>query len=186
MYLRVLLFLLFAPAVWAQPHYDNFAGRYRLPALPSAEFEANRMDRNELCDEQPTGRYVARGETLTITVEGLPEDFALDAMIGFRPMWGVDIDKQQEQLFEGENTVTATQAGPLFLRFLQPDGSSRQAEVSIDVAGGQPLPFYVDGQTSIALWRQQLNDYATAPFVQLFGAQAIITLPTRAHSKQPI
>lgn len=187
MRLIVLLPLLLITApIWAQPRYDNETGLYRLPALPSAEFEAARMDRSELCDEQPTGRYVARGETLNIQVEGLPDGFALDAMIGFRPMWGVKIDKQQEQLFEGENTITASQAGPLFLRFLLPEGKSRQAEISVQIDGGEPLPLYVDGQTSAAQWRQQLNDYAAAPFVQLFGAHAIITLPSRAHAKQPI
>ena len=187
MRLKVLVLLvLLVTSAWAHAQYDNVNGTYRLEAMPSAASEALRMNRTELCDEYPAGRYVARGEKLVITVEGLPDGFSLDVTIGFRPMWGVEIDKQEESLVEGENTVTASQAGPLFLRFLQPDGDSEEAEVSVEVEGGVPLPLYVDGQSSASQWHQQLKDYARAPFVQLLGEHAIITLPRHAHIKSPV
>ena len=167
--------------------FDNEAGRYLLSALPDAEREAVRMDRMQLCDQQPAGLYVRKGETITISVEAIPEGFYLSAMLGFRPMWNVPQDQQETQLDEGENRFTADQDGPLFFKLTSPEGQDAAAdEVSLSVRGGRPLPLYVDGSMDAQDWREELAAHANAPFVQLVGDQAMITLPAKVHASHPI
>lgn len=167
--------------------FDNEAGRYRLTALPDAVAEAERMDRMQLCDQQPAGRHVRKNERITITVGDLPDGYTLDALIGFQPMWGSQLDQQEEQLDAGETQFRADQDGPLYFRFIAPDGAdARRASVSISVDGGRPLPLYVDGTMSAKDWTRELAAHADAPFVQLLGNQALITLPTPVHEADPI
>ncbi len=167
--------------------FDNEAGRYRLLALPDAALEATRMDRMLLCDLQPAGRFLRKGETVTISVEGLADADYLGAVIGFRPMWGSELNQQEEALGEGETRVTANQDGPLFFKFTKPDGRSKsRVEVDVSLSGGSPLPLYVDGTMSAADWREELRAHARAPFVQLLGDQAMITLPRAVHAREPV
>lgn len=167
--------------------FDNEAGRYRLTALPDAEDEAVRMDRMQLCDQQPAGRYLRKGERFTIQVDGLPDDFYLGAVVGFRPMWGSQLGQQEEPLDVGETRLVANQDGPLFFKFTAPAGrDDAQREVSVRVDGGRPLPLYVDGAMSADDWRAELSAHRQAPFVQLLGDQAMITLPTAVHRRDPV
>ncbi len=167
--------------------FDNEAGRYRLTALPDAVAEAERMDRMQLCDQQPAGRHVRKNELITITAGDLPSGFTLDALIGFLPMWGSKLDQQEEQLDAGETRFRADQDGPLYFRLIAPDGADAvHAPVSISVDGGRPLPLYVDGVMSAKDWTRELAAHADAPFVQLIGDQALITLPAQVHAADPI
>lgn len=166
---------------------DNEAGQYVLDALPSAAAEARRMDRMELSDQIPAGRHVRRGETLTITVSGLPRSHALELRIGFLPMWGSDLDQQVVGLTEGSTRVTAEQSGPLAFVFSAPDGgTTAPRQVSVRVEGGQPLPLHVDGTMDSDDWADELARHARAPFVQLLGARALITLPAAVHTRAPV
>ena len=105
--LRACLIVASALALWSPPltasTFDPAAGRYVLTALPDAEREAQRMDRMQLCDQQPAGRYVRKGETITITASAVPNGYDLEATVGFKPMWGSDLDQQEEPLDAGEN-----------------------------------------------------------------------------------
>ena len=167
--------------------YDNEAGVYTLNALPDPEREAARMDRMQLSDQQPAGRYVRRGETLTITTEGLPEDFVLSATIGFQKMWGVQQGQQAQALNDGDTRFRANQDGPIFFKFNPPSGQDdAQDEVALTVRGGQPLPLYVDGSMDAQAWAEELDAHSDAPFVQLLGDQAMITLPAAVHDNHPI
>ena len=191
MRLKGLLIALCALAL-ASPHlrastFDNEAGRYRLTALPQADREALRMDRMQLCDQQPAGRYLRKGESISVSTAGLPEGYGLDALIGFRPMWGSQLDQQEEPLEEGETRFIADQDGPLFFRFTAPEGrADARGEVSVSVSGGRPLPLYVDGAMSAVEWRAELAAHAKAPFIQFLGDQAMITLPAAVHARDPL
>jgi len=170
-----LLLLICSPT--SASTFDNEAGAYVLTALPDAESEARRMDRMQLCDQQPAGIAVRKGQRVSVTVQGLDSN-DLAAMVGFRPLWGDELDQQEQLLVEGENRFTAEQDGPLFFRFIQPSGAKSLAEVTIKVSGGRPLPLYVDGSMSAEDWADELAAHADAPFVQLLGDQAMITLPS--------
>ena len=167
--------------------FDNEAGHYRLTALPDAVDEAKRMDRMQLCDQQPAGRHVRKNEWITTHVSALPSGFTLDALIGFRPMWGSQQDQQEEQLDAGETRFRANQDGPLYFKLTAPAGpDALGAQVTIRVDGGRPLPLYVDGAMSSKDWAGELAAHADAPFVQLVGEKALITLPAQVHDDDPI
>ena len=189
--MKVLLIVLCALALVSPSlpasSFDNETGHYRLTALPEADREAVRMDRMQLCDQQPAGVYLRKGETVILDVRGLPKDFYLGAMVGFRPMWGSPQDQQEEPLEEGETRLRANQDGPLYFKFTAPEGrDDARAEVSVSVSGGHPLPLYIDGSMTADDWRAELAAHATAPFVQLLGDQAMITLPRSVHARDPV
>lgn len=167
--------------------FDNEAGHYALTALPEADREAERMDRMQLCDQQPAGLHVRKGETVTVVVDSLPEGHYLDVLIGFRPMWGVAQDQQEEQLDAGETEFVAEQDGPLYFRFNSTAGhDARRDQVIVDVSGGRPLPLYVDATMDADDWEAELAAHADAPFVQLLGERALITLPAAVHARDPV
>lgn len=171
----------------AASEFDNEAGEYTISALPDPVREAKRMDRLQLSDQQPAGRHVSAGETLSIEVEGLPRGFALSAAIGFLPMWNVGQTQQTRPLKEGENRFRVEQDGPLFFRLTPPRGRYKATdEVRIRLDGGTPLPLYVDGTMDAQDWAQELAEHADAPFVQLLGERALITLPADVHAREPI
>jgi hypothetical protein len=168
-------------------HLDNEAGEYVLEALPSAAAEARRMDRMELSDQIPAGRHVKRGETLTITVSGLPAGHDLEARVGFLPMWGSEQDQQVQTLGEGATRFVADQDGPLAFVFTTADGpAASHGEVSIKLTGGRALPLYLDGRMDAEDWQDELDHHGHAPFVQLVGERALITLPSAVHARAPI
>ena len=178
------LALLSTPA--AASTFDNEAGRYVLDALPAADAEARRMDRMLLNDQQPAGRHVRKGETVSVTASDFPEDLHLAAMIGFHPMWGSQQGQQEELLDVGETQFVAEQSGPLFFAYTMPDDQTRASRVSLSVVGGKPLPLYVDGRMDADDWQAELAAHARAPFVQLLGERALITLPMAVHARAPI
>jgi len=167
--------------------FDNEAGIYTLTALPDPVREAKRMDRMQLSDQQPAGREVRRGETVAISVEGLPAGYTLAVSVGFLPMWNVKQTEQLQTLAEGANHFRANQDGPLFFRFTAPRGRDDATdEVIVRLNGGAPLPLYVDGRMDAQDWAEELAAHADAGFVQLVGARALITLPTKVHARDPI
>lgn len=187
--------LLLAVSLWilgsgaaAALELDNEAGVYRLSALPDAESEARRTDRMQWSDQVPAGRHVRRGDVLTIHAEGLSGGHTLAATIGFLPLSNTEQGQQVERLREGSTQFRATQAGPLFFRYVTTRGQLRSSgAVEIRVEGGQPLPLYVnDGTMDASDWQQELAAHRAAPFVHLIGDQALITLPSRAHARNPI
>ncbi len=167
--------------------FDNEAGEYTLTALPDPLREARRMDRMQLSDQQPAGRHVRKGETISIVVNGLQSGAKLAATVGFRPMWNVAQTEQSQPLVEGVNRLRANQSGPLFFRFNTPRGQdSAMPEVLVQVEGGASLPLYVDGSMDAQDWEQELAAHGEAPFVQLLGERAIITLPAEVHAREPV
>ncbi len=168
-------------------HIDNEAGSYAFTSLPKPDAEAQRTNSMPLSDQQPLGRYARVGDVLDIMVSGLPADHEASIMLGFRSMWHSSLDQQEIPLHEGTNRFTAEQDGPLFIRFMAPEGEQNAtAELALSVSGGKPLPLYIDGQTTPSGWKAQLADYATAPFVQFVGHHAMITMPTTVLRKYPV
>jgi Peptidase M60, enhancin and enhancin-like len=173
-------FLHFASAA----QFDNENGFYSLSPLPSAVSEATRMDRMKLCDQQPAGLYVRKGDLLTFDVDEIPEGAELSVHIGFRPMWNVAQDQQKKRLPVGTARLVANQNGPVFFRYISP--RKNEKEVEIQVSGGTALPLFVSAEMSAQDWQQELERHADAPFVQLFDDKAMITLPMKTYLRNPI
>lgn len=185
---RLLIFccLLTAQSAFGSS-FDNENGRYVLKPFPSADAEAERMDRMRLSDQQPAGRYLRSGEVLTIRVRGLDKAQSLEAAIGFRPMFEIAQDQQEVDLDNGVTTFAVEQDGPLFFRLISLDGATLMGNsVAVEVTGGRPLPLYVEGSSDLSSWRAELVAHQDAPFVQLVSRRAIITLPTGVHDHDPI
>ena len=177
--------LALAPAS-AAASFDNEAGVYSLAALPHPEDEAARMDRMALSDLQPAGRHVRAGESISVSVDGLPAGHEVHAVIGFLPMWNVS-QTQQVVPIDGEARFEAEQDGPLFFTVTAPSArGDAGAEVTVRLRGGRPLPLYVDGSMDADAWAEELEAHSSAPFVQLVGERALITLPRGVHARAPI
>lgn len=181
--IRIAIAAVLLSSCAAAADFDNEAGVYTISALPSAQSEAERMDRMALSDQQPAGRFVRKGETLMIGVDDLPDGTSLSAVVGFLPMWGSNLN-QQVQPIDGETRFRANQDGPLFFRLIAEDGVD--AEAIIRVQGGEPLPLYIDGAMDAQDWADELSAHDGAPFVQLFGEMAMITLPASVYARDPI
>ncbi|MBK7706465.1 MAG: hypothetical protein IPJ30_11970 [Acidobacteria bacterium] len=67
--------------------FNNYTKEYVLVSQTEARTEASRTHRMILCDYQPSGLYVRRGETITVVVNELDDEYKLSTMIGFKPMW---------------------------------------------------------------------------------------------------
>ncbi|MFP3435405.1 S-layer protein, partial [Paraburkholderia sp. SIMBA_061] len=81
--------LAFIASAASATNFDNRSGRYSFTPLPSAEAEMKRMNTiMQLSDQQPTGRYVRKGETVRVNVGGMPSGYRARAMVGFRRMIG--------------------------------------------------------------------------------------------------
>lgn len=182
-----LLFIALACVpLWAQS-YDNRAKRYVLTSTTEARTEADRTHRMALCDYQPSGLYVTRGERFTVTVTGLGGGYGLAAMIGFKPMWGNRNRTQENDLRNGTNTVTAGQDGILSFIFVKRDGYDEDpVTATVSVSGGRAFPLYEHGVTDPERWTADAKRWTGAQFVQLVSGKALVTIPYRDYLGRPI
>lgn len=176
----------FCTAINAQV-YNNHSKDYTLVSQTEAQTEAERTHRMVLCDNQPSGLYVKRGERIRFKVTGLNDDYDLSSMIGFKPMWGNRNNTQEDVLENGVNTVTATQDGILSFIFVKADGyDTSPVSVRVKVTGGKAFPLYTVGGTKMADWQKDLRTMKTAPFVQFVSDKALVTITYKDYLETPI
>jgi len=122
---------------------------------------------------QPTGRFADAGQVLRVDVPegaaGLVAEVALhgsyDGELG-----GTSGGTRRFALQPGENTVVAPFAGFLWLRDDAPE-SSRLTQVR--VTGGLPVATFVEGQSTEAGFRDQVDRF-DAPFAVLAGRRVLV------------
>jgi hypothetical protein len=138
-----------------------------LGSSSAAQARENRSYRHS--DLQPTGRFVAGGEPLTITVpEGSP---AVSVSVGLEGTYaahngGVQKGWWSTALSVGENVVTAPHDGMVHLVSTVEGGSAE-----VVVAGGRAVPVFVFGQTTNEALRAEMTRLATAPFIEIVGTR---------------
>lgn len=180
------LLFIFCAATNAQT-YNNYTKEYTLVSQTEAQTEADRTHRMVLCDFQPSGLYVRRGERIGFTVSGLDGKYELSSMIGFKPMWGNRNKTQENALQNGANTVTATQDGILSFIFVKAEGyDTNPSRVKIKVTGGKAFPLYHLGRSNILNWENDLKIMKDAQFVQLISDKAMLTITYKDYLKTPI
>ncbi len=185
--LFVLLAVLFGSVTANAQEYNNKTKEYVLVSQTEANTEASRTHRMVLCDYQPTGLYVRKGERITLNVTSLDDRYDLSSMIGFKPMWGDRNQTQEDALQNGANTVTATQDGILSFIFVKAEGyDTTPSTVKVKVTGGKAFPFYRLGRTNILNWQNDLRTMTTAPFVQLVSDKVLLTITYKDYLKTPI
>ncbi len=181
-----LLICLFCLGINAQT-YNNYQKEYVLKSVTDGQIEAKRTHRMILCDYQPSGLYVKKGEQITLNVSNLNRDYNLSSMIGFKPMWGNRNKTQENNLRNGINSVTATQAGILSFIFVKREGyDNNPTLVNINVVGGKAFPLYKLNRSNLANWQNDLKIMIDAPFVQLVSDKVLITIPYKDYLKRPI
>lgn len=167
--------------------YNNHQKEYELVSQTEANIEVTRTHRRILCDYQPSGLYVRKGEKISVTVSDLDEDYKLSTMIGFKPMWGNRNKTQENELQDGENAVIAGQDGILSFIFVKREGFDVQpATVDVSVKGGKAFPLYVQGETEDQDWENDLTKMTDAQFVQLISEKALLTITYSDYMKHPI
>jgi hypothetical protein len=181
-----LLICLFCLPINAQT-YDNYQKEYVLQSLTDGQIEAKRTLRMVLCDYQPSGLYIRKGEKITLNVSNLHQDYHLASMIGFKPMWGNHNKTQENRLRNGLNTVTAVQDGILFFIFVKREGvDANPTTVNIKVTGGKAFPLYKLNRSNLANWQNDLKTMTDAPFVQFISDKVLITIPYKDYLKRPM
>lgn len=182
----LLLICISGVALSAQT-YNNYQKEYILTSLTEGQIESSRTHRTILCDYQPSGLYLKRGEAINLNVSGLNKAYDLSSMIGFKPMWGNHNETQENKLKNGANTVIATQNGILFFIFVKREGQdTNPTTVKINVKGGKAFPLYQLNKTSTYDWQNDLRTMTDAPYVQLVSEKALITIPYEDYLKTPI
>ena len=167
--------------------YNNYQKQYSLTSQTDGQIESDRTHRMVLCDYQPSGLYVKRGEKLGITVVGLKAEYQVSSMIGFKPMWGDHNQSQEDPLKNGVNAVTAMQGGILSFIFVKTAGyDTSPASISVTVNGGKAFPLFQVGRSNPANWQNDLRTMTDAQFVQLVSDKALITIPYKDYLKAPI
>ncbi|HRH43731.1 MAG TPA: M60 family metallopeptidase [Pyrinomonadaceae bacterium] len=181
-----LLICLFCLVLNAQT-FDNYKKEYALKSMTDGQIEAERTHRMILCDYQPSGLYVRKGEKITLNVSNLNQNYDLSSMIGFKPMWGNHNKTQENKLRNGANSVTAIQDGILSFIFVKREGyDTNPTLVNINVIGGKPFPLYKLNRSNPANWQNDLKTMTDAPFVQLISDKVLITIPYKDYLKNPI
>ncbi len=167
--------------------FNNKAKEYVLVSQTEARTETSRTHRSVLCDYQPSGLFVRRGERFSIKVTELDQNYKLSSMIGFKPMWSRTNKTQENELREGVNTVTASNDGILSFIFVKRIGfDTEPTTVDVKVTGGKAIPLYIVGESEDADWENDVKKMSDAQYVQLVSDKALVTIPTRDYVKHPI
>lgn len=185
--LFALLFVVSVSLSITAQTYNNYQKEYTLTSQTDGQVESDRTHRMVLCDYQPSGLYVKRGETLGLTVTGLKAGYQVSSMIGFKPMWGDHNNTQEDPLKNGVNTVKATQDGILSFIFVKTEGyDTAPSTINVKVDGGKAFPLFQLGRSNPAYWQDDLRTMTDAQFVQLVSDKALITIPYKDYLKTPI
>lgn len=181
--LLTLLFLCFEANA---QDLNNKTKEYTLVSQTEAKTEIVRTHRRVLCDYQPSGLWVRRGERFSVNVTDLDPNYKLSTMIGFKPMWAKNNNTQENELREGVNTITAANDGILSFIFVKRNGyDTDPTTVDVKVVGGKAIPFYVSGQTEDEDWENAIKTMEDT-YVQLVSDRVLITLPSRDYVRFPI
>lgn len=181
----IVIFLFSAIAAFGQ-EFNNVTKEYTFVSQTEARTETVRTHRRVLCDYQPSGLWVRRGERFSVQVTDLDPEYKLSTMIGFKPMWANTNRTQENELREGANTITAANDGILSFIFVKRNGyDTEPVTVDVKVTGGKAIPFYVAGETEDEDWEQAVTNMEDT-YVQLVSDKILITLPSRDYKRFPI
>ncbi len=187
-YIAAFILLVLSACVAANAQeFNNKTKQYTLVSQTEARAETSRTHRRVLCDYQPSGLFVQRGERFSVEVSGLEGDYKLSTMIGFKPMWERRNKTQENELREGSNKVTAEEGGILSFIFVKRAGIDVEpSTVEIRVTGGRPFPLYIIGETDDGDWESDIEEMSDAKFVQLVSDKALVTIPYEDYVENPI
>lgn len=120
-------------------------------------------------DLQPTGRWVQKGDVLTVNVVDATPTWWLQLGIGARGPWkvfndGDDVGVPTVALHGGVNTITAERDGIVYVV-----NHSEWSAVQLTISGGRPHPVWEKGATTAEDFAHQMSAFASAPSVSFVG-----------------
>lgn len=120
---------------------------------------------------QPTGRYVTRGQEVTITLQ--PFIAGIEVVIGQYGEYkdlndGTSLSPMELPLHHGTNVITASIDGMLYIQ-----NRTSEKAVVVEVHGGSPIPTYIKGVTDRNTFDAQIKKWNTAPFIELIGENVL-------------
>ncbi|MEU5869519.1 M60 family metallopeptidase [Nonomuraea sp. NPDC047529] len=152
------------------------------PSVSAGEEEVRLQHIMAYADFQPTGYFAPAGKEITVTVYGHAP--GMEALIGTPGLADRNVPSRWSPsmrviaLKPGINKITDPYGGIVHIRYTT---VSRDGEAAWLLLGGaaQPIPYFVDGQTTAAQWRTMLARTA-APEVEMVGERVVIAalLPT--------
>lgn len=142
----------------------------------AAQVRENRSYRHS--DLQPTGRFVRKGDALTVEVpDGAPATSVRIGLYGRHQGLNGGADTTVGPATAtptGTTTVTASQDGMVYLQSTAEGGSA-----IVTVAGGEPVPTFVLGQTTDDDFAAQLQALPDAPMFEIVGERIFADLQAR-------
>ncbi|AMM20417.1 hypothetical protein AX769_09970 [Frondihabitans sp. PAMC 28766] len=123
-------------------------------------------------DLQPTGRFVKAGQKLTVDVPAGSE--GLEMAIGLYGVHssqnaGKDVGMKTTALKPGVTQVTAAVDGMVYL-----ENRAGATDAVVEIAGGQPVPTWVEDETTRADFDRQLEAWKTAPYVEVVSDRILV------------
>lgn len=168
---------------------DNEKRSYTIYAVPAAAAESARMSRNAPCDVAPAGIYLKKGETLTISANGIVDEAQnFEVVVGELNHFFDAVVKNIPDVFvlkNGINKLTATKSGLVYFRYFNHDFMmSAKPVVHITInGGGQLSPLFIFDKTTAKQWKKQL--LSKSPKVQIIGKKSLITVNRKSFNQNP-
>jgi len=135
---------------------NNLPPVYVITEKPSAYKEADRLGIwYPVSDFEAVGIYLPPGAAIGIHVKNLKGNSQPKLLVGTYSRYNAGDVPTVYDLVTGDNTVTDSKGGLLYLRYVTDGIPSGEAEVTFN--GGKPVPFYRLGETTHEEWLEMLR-----------------------------
>jgi len=164
--LRLLSVLLIATLTGCDRTEEKHAFVYTITEKPTALQEADRLGIwYPASDFDPLGLYLPPDESIDIFVRNIKGDSQPRLLVGTYSRYKYSDVPTVYELSAGNNTISDSAGGLLYLQFVSEASPSGEAEVS--VYGGQAIPSYVLGESTHDEWLEELAtmSYENVQFV---------------------
>lgn len=172
----------------ATPTADGWTQQFA--STPSARSEADRVKVRyaPTTDLKPTGLYLPPNTELTITVKGVKKNdpngvpkVSIGAPEAVADANGNKPKSRTTQLVPGKNTVKDALGGVVYIDYQSKTGTASTADITFG-AVAKKMATFTRGETREADFQREL-DRLDAPFVELYGNKAMITVARTALLK---
>ncbi|SFN81623.1 M60 family metallopeptidase [Xenorhabdus japonica] len=166
-------------------YINNVEKRYLLPALPSAAEEWERLRTMKLVDYFSSGLYVRKDETIRLSLTGAK---AISVFFNSPTIPFSEGEAGKSILVSSKDkasTFISPADGIMYFRYTQHHSNKpNPIKASIKVLkGGEAIPFYVAGQTTLCQWQKMLKEYSHSPFIEITDRKSIITVTRDIYNR---
>jgi hypothetical protein len=181
--LRLLSLLLIATLAGCDQSEERHTFVSTVVEKPTAYQEADRLGIwFPASDFDPLGLYLPPGQSIEIDVRNIKGDSQPRLLVGTYSRYKYDDVPTVYELSTGNNTISDSTGGLLYLQFVTEELPS--AEVEVSVYGARPIPSYVLGESTHETWLQELAtmNYEDVQFVS-DRTMVVVSKATALHYK---